>query len=823
MSFSRQDYPIFHSRLSVCAKFLKYSMHPILTQFLAWLIENHISKEKELAFDNGFMKGVESHQNTISKLNADLEESRRRENVWEIRDQRKGGKIAYDSALYGPERLPVTPDKVSKMRGEVALAVADGLVAPPTEDQWKMILSNHPATCVIAGAGSGKSTTLVLRVVFMICHLGIRPGDMTVVSFTRASCAELRKKMHQALSIGYWKDQMHPEDATSIDEVSKSLVSTFHSALSRLARKQFQGVRWFDVMSDTVDNTPEDDFDNPFASSSKLSELQMEFLLKAYRTCFAKDQIFRTHIVEMIKLECDRDILTEESEKEHKRFTLEKASDRDLNLVTMVNDKWKNTGWIMPGIDPTPFIAFSADGLPFYANGRIVETGMPVFLSLNGFINNKALFTTTEKVGEVDDAFPIINALRVRRDIVARFFGGSKLDLRTTQSIERLRYRVKYIAKTDFDYHEAPRFDIQLSGELGKCDVVEAFYAQASFIESLGIEVPETLARLEPFKKHSIEYHFTSALVRFWPLFEETLRKQVEPIMTFNRAFLLLGEAYADRKLNVSSLALRSFTHLLVDEFQDISPQIVSWLRATQHRLSIMGKHPTLMAIGDDWQSIYGWRGSAPEQLIDFGNHFPTSAVLNGHAECRMMENYRSVGPIITDAEKLLKSVKVKINKEAKAKRPSEELDHGVRMVTDVNPNTNPQAIIKEIKNQLAFVNSLPKSDKNKVVVLSRKNEVLNSIKKHLGAMQGVSFYTFHGAKGLQGEVAILCDDCDYDQNHTFRNAVYKSSGIFTQTYDEAAKDEALRLAYVAVTRGIRRVIWFTENPRGAAKLLAST
>ena len=41
-----------------------------------------------------------------------------------------------------------------------------GVVSMPTEDQWKMILSDHPASSVIAGAGSGKSTTLVLRVVF---------------------------------------------------------------------------------------------------------------------------------------------------------------------------------------------------------------------------------------------------------------------------------------------------------------------------------------------------------------------------------------------------------------------------------------------------------------------------------------------------------------------------------------------------------------------------------------------------------------------------------------------------------------------------------
>jgi superfamily I DNA/RNA helicase len=66
---------------------------------------------------------------------------------------------------------------------------------------------------VIAGAGSGKSTTLVLRVVLMVCYLGIRPQDVTVVSFTRASCKELREKLCKVLSVSIWRQRLRPEDA----------------------------------------------------------------------------------------------------------------------------------------------------------------------------------------------------------------------------------------------------------------------------------------------------------------------------------------------------------------------------------------------------------------------------------------------------------------------------------------------------------------------------------------------------------------------------------------------------------------------------------
>ena len=802
-------------------------MHSIITNFFAGLIKDHLEAIRLRAQKEGFQEAERRLRPLVDRLREELEEAKQKPALWEIRDVRPPVCIQSDPSLYGPERFPVVPEMVALMRAEVAWAVSQNLVASPTEDQWKMILSDHPATCVVAGAGSGKSTTLVLRVIFMLCHLGIRPQDMTVVSFTRESCKELRKKIDRTLSIDQWKVRLTPSDAENLDVISKTLVRTFHAALSKLAKKYFPRVIWFDMLKDKEIEAvaDEDDLDNPLVSTSSLSELQLQLLQDTYRRCFSGDPVFRKHVIEMIRIECNKDLLLDDSEKDEKRIAIVKGSARDLEIVGLVNEKWQDSGWIMPGLDPTPFKAFSVDGHPFYANGKILATGMPVFLSLNGFIDNRPLFGRTDQVGQGDDAFSIHSALKVRRNIIARYFGGDKLHLKTTTGIERLAYRVRYLSGDDFQYQEAPRFEIKLNGEIAACDVVECFYGQASFIESLGMEVTQALRKMPLFKAHQQEYHFAVALARFWPAFEHHLRSMPKPVMTFNRAFLLLGEKH-DRSGNQSQVDLhdlRHFTHLLVDEFQDISPQIVSWLRATQRLLSTLGRQPSLMAIGDDWQSVYGWRGSAPELFIDFGKHFPSHSDLGGARVYRMMENYRSVEPVITDAEKLLHSVKVKINKQAKSMRPTESVDHGVVMEVGVDPSANPQTIAKAIREQLIFVNELPRSDKNKVVVLCRSRKVLSGIRKVLGPLPGVSFFTFHGSKGLQGEVAILCDNCEYDQRHDFRNAVYVASGLFSQTYDQAAKDEAYRLAYVAITRGIRRVIWFLDEPRGAAQILAPT
>jgi superfamily I DNA/RNA helicase len=57
------------------------------------------------------------------------------------------------------------------------------------------------------------------------------------------------------------------------------------------------------------------------------------------------------------------------------------------------------------------------------------------------------------------------------------------------------------------------------------------------------------------------------------------------------------------------------------------------------------------MAIGDDWQSIYSWRGSSPDIFMNFSD-FSLHKSLGKHKTVFMMENYRSDAAILNDAEK---------------------------------------------------------------------------------------------------------------------------------------------------------------------------
>lgn len=84
------------------------------------------------------------------------------------------------------------------------------------------------------------------------------------------------------------------------------------------------------------------------------------------------------------------------------------------------------------------------------------------------------------------------------------------------------------------------------------------------------------------------------------------------------------------------------FTNILVDEFQDTNAIQYAWIRV------LAGQHGHVMIVGDDDQSIYGWRGAQVENLHKFLQDFPQANTV------RLEQNYRSSGHILKAANELI-------------------------------------------------------------------------------------------------------------------------------------------------------------------------
>ena len=94
------------------------------------------------------------------------------------------------------------------------------------------------------------------------------------------------------------------------------------------------------------------------------------------------------------------------------------------------------------------------------------------------------------------------------------------------------------------------------------------------------------------------------------------------------------------------------FEHLLVDEFQDTNTIQYAWLRV------LAGNSARVTAVGDDDQSIYGWRGAKIENIHQFPRDFSAARVV------RLEQNYRSTSTILNAANALIANNAGRLGKE---------------------------------------------------------------------------------------------------------------------------------------------------------------
>lgn len=152
------------------------------------------------------------------------------------------------------------------------------------------------------------------------------------------------------------------------------------------------------------------------------------------------------------------------------------------------------------------------------------------------------------------------------------------------------------------------------------------------------------------------------------------------------------------------------YNYIMVDEYQDTNELQYRLLR------QLCSAHRNICVVGDDDQSIYGWRGANINHILDFPDHFAGAKVI------KLEENYRSTTPILEAANRLIEFNQGRLGKELRSVKGEGK---GIEVMESGEEGEEARRIAEKIGNLLA--RGIAPSD---IAVLFRLNALSRSLEE---------------------------------------------------------------------------------------------
>ncbi|MES2998189.1 MAG: DNA helicase II [Pseudomonadota bacterium] len=176
---------------------------------------------------------------------------------------------------------------------------------------------------------------------------------------------------------------------------------------------------------------------------------------------------------------------------------------------------------------------------------------------------------------------------------------------------------------------------------------------------------------------------YNKTLIRIYQAYEEICARN--GVIDFAEIILRSYELFI-RHPDILEHYQARFRHILVDEFQDTNTIQYAWLKLLSNGQNYF------MIVGDDDQSIYGWRGARVENIQRFTHDFPNTQII------RLEQNYRSTAVILAAANALIAHNDGRLGKKLWSSRGQGEL---ISLYAAFNDLDEARYIIDQIKKAL--------------------------------------------------------------------------------------------------------------------------
>ena len=381
--------------------------------------------------------------------------------------------------------------------------------------------------------------------------------------------------------------------------------------------------------------------------------------------------------------------------------------------------------------------------------------------------------------------FTVAAANEMKQRFIRLFSNGSEPpEFRTINGVAQ-----KIVNEYSYRMNRDP-FEL-ITDERRQSEIISSVYREATGMYANENIISEIRTRITRTKNGMLSREEIKSLETIGLPFNEIYEKyrsflRENRLMDFDDQ-LVFAYTILNKYPSIRNFYTQKYKYICVDEAQDTSK--------IQHRIIelLTGKNGNIFMVGDEDQSIYGFRGAYPDYLLNFEHSYPQALILKSE------ENFRSTPEITGLADAFVQKNAIRIQKTIRPART----EHG--MVEDI--------AVKDIPEQYEKLLELLKKRENEtktVAVLYRNNEsalplIDKMLRKRIDFSCRDSDCTFFTNRGVLDVLSILRLADNGSDYEAFFNIYYKLGLFLTREAARTAVDEAKRTGETVLETLLRR------------------
>lgn len=664
------------------------------------------------------------------------------------------------------------------------------------QEQRRAILIDEDYSLIVAGAGSGKTTTMAAKVKYLIEKKNVNPRDIILLSFTNKATEELNHLLNEQFSLNVEVLTFHklgnkfirqilnakPEiisDGGVYELLSKYFVEVVFPDKQKL-KDYVECFSKFIYLDDNVyDFDSYDEYYNHFMNK-KYAECQKNLKEEINRRILNRSKALKTINGEYVKSEAEVKIANY-LYKNSISYTYEK-----LFPYRLTNGRTYKPDFTVDNLDEEIYIEYYGLSMLTKENKVISENQKyqnSIFLKRKTHRKYKTNYI--ELFGRYENGDYYLPKLSYN----LKLFNV----LKRQKDDKTIFYRLLETSKT-MPYLNLIRFFssfLELYKEMG--------YDKTSF---------EGLRKLTEDNMIKQQLHLLEDVFNYY---EETLHTVIDGKVKIDFQDMI---HYAYSEMNKLENKL-TYKYVIIDEYQDIFTQRYNFMKKISDLF-----HSKIVAVGDDWQTIYSFSGSDIELFTKFYESM-------GYAEVTTISNtYRNSQELIDLAGDFVLKNSFQLDKKLYSNK---HLDKPIELVKyDYNDDYDnlPEILSKLIYN-LYLCNS-----NDKILLLGRFNSELDNLldskffyKNTYGddkiickscPNMKIDFLTVHKSKGLGYDQVVILNGLNIHKG--FPSQIKDHPVIKLIKNNDSIEDEIIeypeerRLFYVALTRTKNKVYIMIPN-----------